>query len=537
MPRRVSGVYKVRIDGHFPQHYFHIISKAALEGLNAGDLVQGRVTAMENGLFLIKFLDGSSFSASIPEGLDVSPGTMLTLQIGEPAGDQATARIIRMDTPPMQEAESNDQVSRQLRHLGVKATGALISKVLDLIKENPDLGVEKAAFLAANRMESDPAMLEMAVKLADREFDLNDNLQALSRLIADTLSQADRVSRESVLKPLLFEQEAEPVVRSLAEKLAEPENEFSKEGLASGQEARLFLAGKLMDAIKNSIIGREPPDREQVYDAIKNALSTLDPGKSTPTGSPGAGKNPPMGGLSIEDNQLDEVLRGFTGEILHIAEKIKGLFKKESPDIKTIVGSIIEKAYVRAEDGRTEAIDLEEKTEALKKVLSLASDSAKLAGEKGGQAIRPVVQELSNALRFFSQVNTYHVFMHIPLIINRHETAGQLYIMKRKSKKGRIDPNQFTLFMSLNTRNLGLVETFLNAAYKYVTVHFRVESDHLADFVEAQRKDLYDTLEKKGYKLAEMKCRVFESEPVNLLNAGNVTESALGMNARVDLRI
>ena len=98
-------------------------------------------------------------------------------------------------------------------------------------------------------------------------------------------------------------------------------------GFRSGGKA--FSCGKTYGCYKNSIIGREPPDREQVYDAIKNALSTLDLGKSTLTGSPGAGKNP-MGGLSIEDNQLDEVLRGFTGEILHIAEKIKGLFKKES---------------------------------------------------------------------------------------------------------------------------------------------------------------------------------------------------------------
>ena len=42
---------------------------------------------------------------------------------------------------------------------------------------------------------------------------------------------------------------------------------------------------------------------------------------------------------------------------------------------------------------------------------------------------------------------------------------------------------------------------------------------------------------KKRYKLAEMKCRVFEDEPVNLLNAGEATESVLGMNARVDLRV
>lgn len=531
-----SGVDNVRIDGLMPQQFFQILSKAALEGLNVGDLIQGRVTAMENGLLLITLLDGSSFSASIPEGLDVPPGTMLTLQIGEPAGDQVTARIVRMDTPSKQENESGGQVSqvtRQLQSLGVKATDDLISRVLDLLKENPGLGLKNAAFLAANRMDSDQAMLEMAVKLANREYDINDNLQALSRMLTDSLSQADRAGQESVLKPLLFERYAEQIVRDLSERIIGSPGE----GRVPSQEDILFLAGKLTDALKGFITGNEPLDREQVYDAVRDMLSALSPARDTTPGNTDTGRGPLPGGLNIEDGQLDEILKGFAGDILKTVERTGEYFEKESADIKKIIGEIFEKAYVRVEDGRAADIDLREKAEALKKVISLASDTAKLADGKGSQAIQPVVRELSNALSFFSQVSTYHVFMHVPLIINRHETAGQLYIMKRKSKRGRIDPNQFTLFMSLKTQNLGLVETFLNATYKYVTIHFRVENDHLAEFVKAQRKDLYEALEKKGYRLAEMRCRVFGDEPVNPLDAGEVTESILGMNTRLDLRI
>jgi len=49
--------------------------------------------------------------------------------------------------------------------------------------------------------------------------------------------------------------------------------------------------------------------------------------------------------------------------------------------------------------------------------------------------------------------------------------------------------------------------------------------------------ELYEAFRKKGFKLAEMKCRVLENEPAGLLDAGKTTESVLGINARVDLRI
>ena len=109
----------MKIDGLLPQQFFQIQSRTALEGLSVGDLIQGRVTALDNGLLLVTLLDGSSFSANIPEGYDVPPGTLLTLQIGERAGDQITARIVRMDTPE----RSNNQISqitRQLQALNIK---------------------------------------------------------------------------------------------------------------------------------------------------------------------------------------------------------------------------------------------------------------------------------------------------------------------------------------------------------------------------------------------------------------------------------
>lgn len=518
----------MRIDGLAAQQLFQIQTKAAVEGLNVGELIQGRVLSMENGMLLIKLLDGSSLTAKVPEGLDVPIGTMLTLQIGEMVSDQITARIVRNDAPSRQGSAENtlSQIAKQLEAFGAKATGDMVTKVLSLLENNPELGVEKAAFLIANGMASDPAMIETALKLANREYNLNDNLQALSRALTESLSAADRAGVEELLKPLMFKQEAAQAVRDLASRLVDVHNGPSREDLALGEGIKLILTKELLNALEGSLNANESLDTEKLFEALQKALSNLR-----------AIKTMPKGGLNIPDEQLKEILNDFIRATDGIRLKTAELFRQEKPDVRKIIESIFEKAYTKIEDDGSRAIDLNDKLETLKDILQLASESARMAGESGGHAIRPAVQELSDALRFFSQVNTYHVFMHVPLVIREHQTIGELYIMKRKPGKGRINPKQFTLFISLHTQNLGLVETFLNASHGCVTIHFRVESQELADFVRAHHKELYEAFREKGYKLAEMKCRVLENEPAGLFDAKETTESVLGMNARVDLRI
>ena len=50
----------INVNPAVSQQIFQIFTKASLENLNAGDILRGRVQSMENGLLLIRLLDGSS---------------------------------------------------------------------------------------------------------------------------------------------------------------------------------------------------------------------------------------------------------------------------------------------------------------------------------------------------------------------------------------------------------------------------------------------------------------------------------------------
>jgi hypothetical protein len=157
-----------------PQQILQILSKSMLENLDIGDFIQGRVTSVKDGLLQMRLMDGSSFTASVPDDMIIQEGALLTLQIGEKSGDQMTAKIVNNGGKTEQAPASRDlpaEARVQLQAFGEKATDALVAKVIDLVENNPSLGVEKASFLVANKMEPDNGMQDIIMKLAQKEFE------------------------------------------------------------------------------------------------------------------------------------------------------------------------------------------------------------------------------------------------------------------------------------------------------------------------------------------------------------------------------
>ena len=537
----------MRIEGALPQQLLQVLSKSAIvQSLNIGDFIQGKVASLKDGMLLMKLMDGSSLTASVPQDVNIPEGALLTLQIGEPVGDQLTARIVNPDAGSKQASETQnlpDRISTQLQAFGEKSTDALVSKVISLIDKNPSLGVEKAAFLVANKMEPDQGMQDMIMKLAQKEFQIDSNLTSLRDQLVTALTESDKSSLELLIKPLLINQGLEQAVSSLAEKLISAQNTVPPDGSTSGNQAgqanqsgqanqtdqvKQLLIRDILEALGKTDIANKPVGRETIINMVKTVLADIK-----------ADRNPQSAtlNLKIPDNNLNDAISEFMKSLEGIREKAESPQKPDPVMIKQLVEKVFEKAFIRAENGVTDPVDLGDKMKALKNVILFSDEALKLIDPKSAQAGVPVVRELQNALQFFNQANTYHAFVQIPLLINNHQTTGELYVMKRKSKRGKIDPNQFTLFISLNTQNLGLVETFLNASNRCVTINFRVEDEKLSSFVKAHYKVLYEALLKKGFKLAEMKCRLHSDDAVNLLNAEQKTEDILGMNTRLDLKI
>jgi len=525
----------MKIDGFLPQQLLQIVGKTAPEVLTTGDTLQGRVVAVENGLLFLKLLDGSSFTARVPEGFSAQQGALLTLQIGERVEDQLTARIIQPETQAdnISDEANPDRaaISKSLSLLGARPTEALITKALDIMEKAGGLDAEKASFLAANDIQPDKEMISLLMRLAQKEYRIDENLSLLRDNILNSMVENPGGELENTLvKPLIQHQELEKLAESLVDDLLGelPPDDRPK----LDQQTRLQLTKNLVDDLERQLASGEHVTRDALEAALHKVLSNLQ--KALPQG--GSDSLKPM-----SDPLSENVTKGWIDraqdELAAMQDKLGDARRLEPAEIKKALESVFEKAYVKAENGEAEPVALHERIKAMKEIMTLAEKAVTQMDAKSHEANLPIIRELQNAMQFFNQVTTYHTFVQIPLMFNQQNTTGELYIMRDRKKRGRIDPNKFTLFISLNTRHLGLIETFLNATNHYVTINFRVASEELVKLVKDNHRVLYDALKAKGYKLAELRCRVHDDQPVNLFNALEKTEDALGLNTRLDLKI
>ncbi len=577
----------VKFDQALAPQMFQIPAKASLEGLSEGDLIQARVQALEDGLVLLKLLDGTTFAAKVPDNFSAATGELITLEIGERFNDQLLASIVSQEPPeagidiPVPGGSGiTEQINQYLEGQGLTPTEKLVETVLTLVENQPDLPMDQASFLAGNKMEKTPEMAKILQKISANEFQLHHNLQGLKETLADSLLKADGEVKSDLLKPLIlteeldrFSRQLDPILPKTQLPLKEPILEYIKQVFAGNRPAQLesgeheaafatpFAAPSGTHLAGSNAVSQ--PVKELAESILSHAQNSSDdinieniegkPHAAESDMDAGNEKNPqsrvhekimdfPEKAASLPADkkalpqQTAKLLKEIVKTLENIHTKLSGKTWTEPENIKTALEKFFDRAAVIVENGEVQETILSEKTKALKEIMEFSQKVMRMSQQTRDTAL-PAYQEIDRAFEFFSRVTVYDSLLHIPIKMNGEDTSGELYVMKRKNRRKKLDSGNFTLFLSLQTSNLGLIESFLNAANNYVTISFRVEEEELAKLIKDRHRDLYDSLLKKGYKLAEMKCSLLEQDQTNVLDAAVKTPEFLGLKSKVDLKI
>jgi len=524
----------ININTAVSQQVSQILSKANLENLKTGDVIRGRVQSLENGLLLIKLMDGSSFTATIPEDFSIGVGETVTLEIGERLNNQLTAKIVSSEAENScsadQESALINTIKSSLDSFGISSSQRLVSDVIDLLKQEPGLSPDKASFMVANGLSQDLDMAEMLQRISEHKFSLHENLQNLKEHLSNALIESGPEMALNLLKPLIISLEADELSFTLKEVLPE-----ISPGLAQSieQNFRELLIKTFMDELEGAENAMVRIDEKTLESLVKNAIQDMEDRSSD---------GEAIGSSILKHLDTELLLKAINKALENIHKKIgnhgndnKGpeLYK----DIKEILDKLFDKASIKVKNGVAEDIDIKEKNKALKEIMDFSQNVLNNLDENAKTSIMPAYKEIGDALKFFSQIITYDSILQLPIKINKEETTGELYIMKRKKGGKKIDTENFTLFLSLATKTLGIVETFLNSSQKCITISFRVENENLVKLVKDNYRVLYDGLLEKGFRLVDMKCRVLEKERVNPVNAAKKAQELLGTRIRVDLKI
>ena len=173
----------------------------------------------------------------------------------------------------------------------------------------------------------------------------------------------------------------------------------------------------------------------------------------------------------------------------------------------------------------------------VKKELSVLSKLIQNSTAGNKEKIMSAVDRLDTAIRLFNELQGFEMFVQIPLILKENrQTNGELYIMKRAGKKGKLNSNDFTIFLSLSTDNIGDLDIFVHVRNKNVMIKVFAEDVKYNQLFMDEYKSLYNDLKEKGYKLFDLDFEL-KDEKVNIFNAEKKTLTYLDTKTKIDIKV
>lgn len=138
----------------------------------------------------------------------------------------------------------------------------------------------------------------------------------------------------------------------------------------------------------------------------------------------------------------------------------------------------------------------------LAKLLNFLTDSAVKLNLSSKNEVIQTINNIKGGINFSENINNIASFMQIPLNINGKETTGELYVFKDKYKKN-IDSKNTSIFISLDTSNLGRIDTLIKINNKSVECTFSSQSKDVKNYIKKNVSPLYKLIEDSGYNLVK----------------------------------
>jgi len=541
-----------------PRQIFRIVSNAPQDVFNKGDVLRGRVVSVENNIAVLRLSDGSALTVKVPDGLEIDINTVIALEVHDRIEGQLMAKILsivdfsendRAETPsPGNEDISGlldttdtgtlSQIVRKIISLNGEPTSKLISDTIDLLNLEPGLTAGQGVFAAMNSIKPDsgfaPQMLGILRKISEHEFELTGSLQQLKSGLQQAVSKADIPVRQEIVRLLVIENQIKTMVSEIKSEL--PQFSEAVSDPAVQESLKELLANGTITAENSGALTGEAAETSGPAEKLLSILAAL---KNTPEETETERAYIAEGRENLPAGLESEAAVKLMNILHRAAEKTNSRLSRAAQDIENEVRSLLDEIFDRvviSEDELSDASILKEKARSFSDVIKLARHIMERLDINNENILFQTFNEIDQAFRFFSQVTTYDYCLQFPLRFKNDQTTGELYIMKRKGRN-KIDLNDFTLFISLRTKALGLTEAFINSKNKRISINFRLEKEELVRLFKDNYMMLYNSLAEKGYMLVDFKCRLMEKDRTSIINAAEKAEKYFNPGSKVDLKI
>ncbi|HEY9061053.1 MAG TPA: flagellar hook-length control protein FliK [Pseudobacteroides sp.] len=553
-----------------------------LSKLNVGDSLKARVMGISENELILKLSDGSLIKAASMIPLDLEQGQLVDFIVKNKTDNQLfietiktnvqksdseniKAALLSMDIKP---DEKNMEIANAIKSNNISINKDVFKNIFDSLKFFKNLSPLKAAFLAANNFSIGEKNISALNSLSDSSTKMGKSLDSLQGLLEsmgdpELLEKIEaNLSKNTGLNSNVHNKAQTntgtniPIdIKKLIENTKTSADSSLKNPLNMLTDGEIEGLSKL---IQGSIEGDSEALLNKIKDYIKGSMSNLDLSNianddkiadGSASYQDGKKINGENKGIDIKFTQLE--IDDFIRDMKSLFEKTKtnGTDSTGSQETKNLHGTgssdrenkviskIFNSLFVRI-DSETLKDDLHAKNlyKDINNVLEIIRDTAAASDSPMKDQIIGKTENMQNMIRFMNELNSHSTFLQIPVKLIDQNTNCEIYVLKKNGGKNKIDPNNATAYISLDTTNIGKVDSLISLNKKNISVNMIVSSIDVRDFVKTSYSILYKSLREKGYNLVDLKCRVVE-EDVNFINVNQVMNKDMAKRGTIDFKV
>jgi len=527
----------MRIDGVNPGGTVLPANMASIfDRLNVGDVVRARVMEIISNEILLKLFDGTTFTAvSVSHDNNIAKGDFVEFKVTGKTESQLFVEMVNVKKDSA--ADSDMELSKLLESMGIKPdkTGIEIVKslksrempvqketikqVLSALKNYSELDIEKAVFLLSGNMEIEENNISSLDKFINEKFKIGNALMELLDLLEEVQDDAflERIAND--LDNLYNEQN--PGNSDLE----------TSSGIMKGNAGNEAVS-KQFDMQVNVNEGNDP---STVFNTTNDETIKA---KQDDEISPAATKH-------FTDNKAVKAETEMKADKQHLDSNLIKNDGKNNGDIdknkKTnFLRKLFEKHFANV-DSETLSDDLSitKNYKEIFRLLKAVRNNLNLQeSNQYGDRINKLIDNIEVGIKFLNELNNFHTYIHIPIKLRNENTTAELYVFKKKSRKKAIDPEDSVVYISLDTINLGRVDTLISIKRKNISLNFTIENKEVINFFKDNYISLYNRLMEKGYKLVNVSYTQM-TDNTNIINIHKKTREVFGGKDKrtLDIRI
>lgn len=213
-------------------------------------------------------------------------------------------------------------------------------------------------------------------------------------------------------------------------------------------------------------------------------------------------------------------------------ENILPLLEKENIDSKNL-GSIIKLFKKLNITNIKYKLNINEVYKDLIKELDLLRQNTK--GKEVIQTVSRQIEELKSSIDFINKLNQNITFIQIPININNSFHNLDIFISRENKKSKKINKNDTNIFISLDTKNLDLVQILIKIKDKNIYLNFRLKHEFVRELISNLEERLSSKLRDLGFNNVFFKYNLSNKE-MNLTNLPSLLNENFKFS-NLDLRV